>query len=193
VDFWGVALPGYLTGGGTLGLAWFTYRAVRESQSERRDRLEFEQRAQARRVNVDVPKRTATGSGAPGFLNCTYVTDVHNDGPEPIMSVQVTLHIEPSTALTDGDDGVRRSDPEPRVMPGSNFGATAYVQIKHPPSAHIRSETEGVVAWAEVEFTDSADYVWRRSRDHLLDLVRLPRTGKSLRRFELARSRHETQ
>jgi len=170
-DFVRIALPGYLTGIGTIGLAATTVWLIKREDDDRRTRdiqdaaaAELMKREQARHVRISLPGERGTVH-EPGSDRGTaaYQAFLVNDSDDVISGVRVVFGITPAdTVLATIDESPRSAA---RVMPGEQVVANVTYQLKFDPDTRQPVAHE---VTSECNFIDAAGYRWARDADHVL-------------------------
>lgn len=180
-ELWPVAVPGLVTGVGTLGLAAATFAVLRGDQKDRRQRDTRERRNQAAHVHVSAPNQVDIQSHFPirgrtremvGF-ECT----IRNGSEFPVRNVAAFLELDEvvAAAVAQGakGDNIREI---PSLLPAEErtvqFGV-AWEEIatfyKRPPRLNVSfSDAEGN-RWVRLdnyelhEISGTTDYIpfWR--------------------------------
>jgi hypothetical protein len=177
-DFWRVAVPGYLTGVGTLALATVTFFLLREGVAERKALIE----AQAQRDRDDALREASKIIPRADMFTADAPIDVLHAGSEPIVAVHLVSGASregtpPHMAWSwEQGNGFAASYVDV-LLPGSRyrFGGRwvtrwgfpedqdlSLVKMPRPPSTVESGGFEATIAW-----TDSRGLNWRRTGANL--------------------------
>lgn len=174
-DFWDVALPGYVTGIGTLALAVVAYltmvqeasdrRALQQAAAAERARADAaenrelvrlrarERRAQAQGVQVrPVENRGGTSR------EFRFAVRVDNNSADSIFALKVGFRVEPGSVI----DNVRVQNPPERLVPGQCWDPLFVVRL------NADSFGRPLKAQMWLIFSDAAGVRWVRDAQHRL-------------------------
>ena len=167
-DYWAVAVPGVLTGCGTLALAGVTYRVLLGDQEDRRKRdrqddrrAEQERRAQASRVQVTEAQTNGWTGQGDGYYDLVYRARMDNRSDDAIGEVQLMFVVTPDRARQG------RVDQPVCKIGRMTAGESAEPQMTVRLHAHGSSPVpHEVLVW--LTFRDAAGVLWARDPSHRL-------------------------
>jgi hypothetical protein len=178
-DLWSVAVPTWLTGMGTLGLAGLTFALIRREGSDRErlqaieeERIDRERRAQASGIAAwysDDFDRAVTDDGETARFSRILLA---NTSPGPVFDAAVSLVFIQGAGPRTGEEISAR----PRTTGGSSFRVFNVVppgvwQVLFPCDWHGMHTMAG----AEVGFIDTAGRSWiRRASGGLEEMLEPP-------------------
>jgi hypothetical protein len=164
-EFWPVAVPGVLTGVGTLALAAVTYSVLRGDQADRRAREERDRREQASLVHVGAPElfpwAEVVGQRDGQGIQQQYAgwrVKIVNGSQYPVSVLTLHSRVAPDGLVSSAQTGLltqRRN----RLLPGESWTTEFNLQVRLEPPPTVT---------ANLAFVDAAGYRWKRDSAYRL-------------------------